>query len=700
VYSTSDITADNPAWELSSEGLALTDCRMLAYRPADGMVAVATGGRGFFSTDIFAKKVDKGSIVVNDLPVVTACTDSTFNVSFRVTGNYGSGNRYQVILSGEDGTFKNEFLIGTGTSSPIRVTIPRTLLATFVRETANVGGNFVGEAKYKIKVVATQPAFESNNAPEFTLKAIQAAYYGGYTGLCNSSGRTTIAAVKNKGARFEWFRNVSGVATPVAAASDSSIIVGAGSYFFKVYQNGCVLQSANRTITNISGSPFLQAQTVFTNDNIDQSCVGKGVNLRSPFVDTTNFNYRWRKNTVDISNGKTPNFQAGENGTYDVFLDHKTTGCSYNYRPLSIKLKDLPEATISLTGAAEVKYGNSTTVDLKFNSFTLRPFEVTLSDNQKIKISDTTATVTVFPKKSGVFKVTSVTNACGTGTSKGEPEIKVIPLIMNSLLTTTKPFYCANEEVSVGFTIDGVPEKDNVYTVQLSDDKGENFKTLTTVGSNSPLKVILPKETKSGNKYRLRVVASNPEVIGKSTADSLNIKPVAVATVLSKDTSIYKTASTKVNINLTGDAPWTLQTADNQTLTAQANPYSVTLTPTESTVFSLKSVKDNSCGEGFVAGSAKITVLAPLSAEEDANNIFNVFPNPTEYNVTITLKIPSNKPTEVEMIDLQGKSVFKTLMKGGQTSEVINMEKLPAGTYVIHAQQDEKQTTKKVVKIK
>ncbi|MCU0468539.1 MAG: T9SS type A sorting domain-containing protein [Arcicella sp.] len=271
---------------------------------------------------------------------------------------------------------------------------------------------------------------------------------------------------------------------------------------------------------------------------------------------------------------------------------------------------------------------------------------------------------------------------------------------MNSLLTTTKPFYCANEEVSVGFTIDGVPEKDNVYTVQLSDDKGENFKTLTTVGSNSPLKVILPKETKSGNKYRLRVVASNPEVIGKSTADSLNIKPVAVATVLSKDTSIYKTASTKVNINLTGDAPWTLQTADNQTLTAQANPYSVTLTPTESTVFSLKSVKDNSCGEGFVAGSAKITVLAPLSAEEDANNIFNVFPNPTEYNVTITLKIPSNKPTEVEMIDLQGKSVFKTLMKGGQTSEVINMEKLPAGTYVIHAQQDEKQTTKKVVKIK
>jgi hypothetical protein len=36
----------------------------------------------------------------------------------------------------------------------------------------------------------------------------------------------------------------------------------------------------------------------------------------------------------------------------------------------------------------------------------------------------------------------------------------------------------------------------------------------------------------------------------------------------------------------------------------------------------------------------------------------------------------------------------------GQNQVVIDMEKLPAGTYLIHAMQDGKESVKKVVKIK
>lgn len=700
VYSTNDITAENPAWELSSEGLALTDCRMMHYRPIDGMIALATGGRGFYSTDIFAKKIDKGTINVSALPVVTACADSTFNVSFTTTGTFGENNRYEVILSGEDGTFKNEFLIGSGISSPIRVTIPRALLATFVRETANVGGNFLGESKYKIKVVSTFPAFQSGNTGEFNLKVIQAGYQGGYTGLCTPTGKTTIAAIKSNGARFEWFKTTNGVSTPVAATTDSSIIVGTGSYFFKVYQNGCVLQSANRTISNVTGSPFLQSATVFTTEDLAKACVGKGVNLNSPFADTLNFNYRWRKNSVNIPKAIDVKYQAAENGIYDVFLDHKTTGCSYNYRPLTLKLKELPDVTLIATGPTEVKYGNSTTFGLKFNTFTFLPFEVILSNNQKITVNDTMASITAFPKKTGIFKVSSISNACGIGTSKGEPEIKVIPLVLNSILSKSKASFCANEEVIMKYSIDGNPEKDNVYSVQLSDEKGQNFKTITTVGADSLLKIVLPKDAKAGNRYRLRVIASNPELIGNTALDSLNIKAVAVGNVISKDTSIYKYSSTKVSITLTGDAPWTIQTTDNQIFTTSSSPYIVTLNPLETTTFALKSVKDNSCGDGFISGLTKITVLAPLSAEEEANSIFTVFPNPTETNIMVSFKILSNKPTSIELVDFNGRSIMKTILKSGQNQEVIEMEKLPAGTYLIHAQQDDKQSVKKVMKIK
>ena len=700
VYSTNDITAENPAWELSSEGLALTDCRMLSYRPIDGMVAVATGGRGFYSTDIFAKKVDKGTISMNALPIVSACADSTFNVSFATTGNFGGNNRYEVILSGEDGTFKNEFIIGTGTTSPVKVTLPRSILATFVRETANVGGNFVGEAKYKIKVVSTFPAFQSENTQEFSLKAIQASFYAGYTGLCTAIGKTSIEAFKSKGAKFEWFKTTAGVVTPVTAASDSSILVGTGSYFFKVSQNGCVLQSANRTISNITGSPFQQSTPVFSTDDIAKACIGKGININTPFIDTLSFNYRWRRDAVNIANATNIKYQAVNNGNYDVFLDHKTTGCSYNYRPLTIKLKELPEVNLTSTGATEVKYGVSTTLGLKFNTFTLLPFDVTLSNNQKLTVNDSMATVTIFPKKTGIFKVSSITNACGTGTSKGEQEIKVIPLILNSLLSKPKAIYCANEEVSIKYTIDGIPEKDNVYTVQVSDEKGENFKNLTTIGTDSLLKVTLPKDTKAGNKYRLRVVATNPELVGKVTTDSLNIKPVAVGTVISKDTSIYKYSSLKISSTLTGDAPWIIQTSDNQTLTASISPFVVTLNPLETTTFSLTSVKDNSCGLGFVNGSTKITVLAPLSAEEEANSIFTVFPNPTESNMTISLKVVSSKPTNIDLIDSQGRIILRTIIKSGQSQEVVEMAKFPVGTYIINAQQDDRQSVKKVLKVK
>ena len=700
IYSTNDITAENPAWELSSEGLALTDCRMLSYRPIDGMLAVATAGRGFYSSDIFAKKITKGTINLSALPVISACADSTFNVSFTTTGSFGGNNRYEVILSGEDGTFKNEFVIGTGVISPIKVTLPRSILATYVRETANVGGNFIGEAKYKIKVVSTSPAFQSDNTGEFSLKAIQASFYGGYTGLCTATGKTSIEAVRSKGAKFEWFKTTSGVVTPVTAASDSSILVGTGSYFFKVYQNGCVLQSANRTISNITGSPFLQSIPVFSTDDLTKSCIGKGISINAPFTDTLSFNYRWRRDAVNIANATNVKYQAVNNGTYDVFLDHKTTGCSYNYRPLTIKLKELPDVTLTANGPTEVKYGISTTFRLKFNTFTLLPFDVTLSNNQKVTVNDTIATVTVFPKKTGIFKVNSITNACGVGTSKGEAEIKVIPLILNSLLPKSKAYFCANEEISVKYTLDGNPEKDNVYTVQLSDEKGDNFKNLPTIIADSILKVILPKETKAGNKYRLRVIASNPELVGKPTADSLNIKPLAVGTIISKDTSIYKYGNSSLVISLTGDAPWVVNTSFNQSFNAQTSPLSLPIYLLETTSFSLKSVKDNSCGEGFAIGSMKVTVLEPLSAEEEANSIFNAYPNPTESNITISLKVVSNKPTNIEVIDLQGRSILKTVIKSGQVKEIIEMDKLPIGTYLIHAQQDDKQSVKKVMKIK
>ncbi|TAG94430.1 MAG: hypothetical protein EAZ20_00910 [Bacteroidetes bacterium] len=53
VWSTSDITAVNPGWEPTNQNLANVRCDMLKVRSSDKLVAVATHGRGVFTTQAF-----------------------------------------------------------------------------------------------------------------------------------------------------------------------------------------------------------------------------------------------------------------------------------------------------------------------------------------------------------------------------------------------------------------------------------------------------------------------------------------------------------------------------------------------------------------------------------------------------------------------------------------------------------------------
>lgn len=54
VWSTSDVKATNPGWEPTNSGLANVRCDMLRFRTADKQVAIATFGRGLYTTNAFA----------------------------------------------------------------------------------------------------------------------------------------------------------------------------------------------------------------------------------------------------------------------------------------------------------------------------------------------------------------------------------------------------------------------------------------------------------------------------------------------------------------------------------------------------------------------------------------------------------------------------------------------------------------------
>lgn len=72
VWSTSDITATNPQWSPTNAALANVRCDMLRFRTSDNTLAVATHGRGFFTT-----KINQGGTPCPTTLVLISSTNDT-----------------------------------------------------------------------------------------------------------------------------------------------------------------------------------------------------------------------------------------------------------------------------------------------------------------------------------------------------------------------------------------------------------------------------------------------------------------------------------------------------------------------------------------------------------------------------------------------------------------------------------------------
>lgn len=112
---------------------------------------------------------------------------------------------------------------------------------------------------------------------------------------------------------------------------------------------------------------------------------------------------------------------------------------------------------------------------------------------------------------------------------------EVICNATNSItLTTTTvtgaPFYVspsANVTGTVSFTTDVIYGAGNVFTAELSDLNG-NFASPVIIGSqpgttSGTIDITIPNNTPSGNGYRIRVVSSDPPIIGTPNTSNLSV---------------------------------------------------------------------------------------------------------------------------------------------------------------------------------
>lgn len=156
VWSTNDITATNPGWEPTNTNLANVRCDMLQYRAADGMVVVATHGRGIFTTDIFTGSTDAEAPIVASLTPAHEETevsplDANIEIQLSETIQVGTGN---VVLRLMDGTEVESIDV---TSDQVTTAGTRAII--------NPAADLLANTSYYVEV--DNGAFEDNHGNAF-----------------------------------------------------------------------------------------------------------------------------------------------------------------------------------------------------------------------------------------------------------------------------------------------------------------------------------------------------------------------------------------------------------------------------------------------------------------------------------------------------------------------------------------------------
>lgn len=225
---------------------------------------------------------------------------------------------------------------------------------------------------------------------------------------------------------------------------------------------------------------------------------------------------------------------------------------------------------------------------------------------------------------------------------------------------------------------------------------GTNLKWYTGELDIKPFLNITPP---TGNVGILSYFVSQSNSYGcesKKAKINVTIIPLATATI-SGDASLLNGDSTLLKVNLTGELPAELKLSDGRSFIANQTPFTIEVKPSKSTTYTLKEIK-NSCGLGFINGSAKITILEPLAAEEPVENIVNIFPNPTSEQFVVEFFKTTSKNAGISITDINGRIMQERKLKGiGKQEEIFNIDHYSSGIYLIKSFFDDKTIIKKIV---
>ncbi|QKZ11246.1 T9SS type A sorting domain-containing protein [Spirosoma sp. KUDC1026] len=595
----------------------------------------------------------------------TFCGGSSLSLPFITNPSAPAGTEYQLQLaSRRDSVFST---IATTTTSPAVATIPASLTT----------GDYYLRLVAKNSDARTAALLVRVSQPP-TAALITAS-------LASVSAGSTVKLTVNLTGESPWqvvfSDKVSQSFTTSPAVRELTATTGQ-TYSIRTVTNGCgygtatgeatiaVKPTVALTLTSAVGQPICAGQPV-TFRVANTGDFAAGTTLAYTLINTvTKAETALTNATLNSGPVSLTLPTTVPAGTYQVRAS--TSGGQGETLSGNFTVSGLP--AYSLSGNTVINAGQSTYLNLNNMGGvgTSEQVNYTLSNGFQGAFTayGSNAIIQVAPTQTTSYSLVSVSNGCGNGRAAGLATVTVNAASDKTVTATnvSSDLLCSSTTIAVDYETTGTFTTGNTFTIQLSDSTGANFKALTTTGTSSPLRAVIPSGLPSSAGYRIRVVASDANVA--SGANPFTYRAVGSPTA-SFDSAMYLLQPGKavqIKLRFTGDGPWTYSVQSGQisrTFTSTTKSAVLDWQPnTGAGSYQITGVS-NACGVGALLEPSTTRVELVTATEPVLAPNVRIYPNPASDRVWIELtNLP--KPVTVQVIDLTGR-----LLSQQRTSEPV-----------------------------
>ncbi|HMT29392.1 MAG TPA: PKD domain-containing protein, partial [Bacteroidia bacterium] len=336
-------------------------------------------------------------------------------------------------------------------------------------------------------------------------------------------------------------------------------------------------------------------------------CRGSNTNLNLAFTGAPPFEYIYTDGASTFGPTTTNNFNTLINvGPLNTTSYHVTvvTGNGCTGTPsgnADIIVNPIPQATVSLSGDAEICSGESSEFIISFigNS----PYTYSYTDGTNVFGPFTTVNnpeiIPVTPSATATYSLVNMSDEKCTGTMAGTAQVIVNPLPQASAIGNPSICYGSSTTFNIAFT--GTAP----YTYSYSD--GTTTYGPFTTSNNPEIISVSPTVSTSYNVLTISDAKCTGSVSGVA---NVTVNQIPTATLTGTSSICFGQNST-LNINFTGVAPfsYTYSNGSNNIgpFTATSTSVNIPVSPGTTTSYSLVTINDANC-PGTIAGNATVTV--------------------------------------------------------------------------------------------